>query len=41
MNTRDFEAIAALDLEPVKVKLMHQESGEGWTLEQADAVEFE
>jgi hypothetical protein len=41
MNTRDFEAIAALDLEPVKVKLMHQESGEGWTLEQANAVEFE
>jgi len=41
MNTRDFEAIAALDLEPVKVKLMHQESGEGWSLDQVNAVEFE
>lgn len=41
MNTRDFEAIAALDLEPVKVKLMHQESGEGWPLDQVNAVEFE
>ncbi|MRW85574.1 hypothetical protein GJ698_15940 [Pseudoduganella sp. FT26W] len=34
-------AIAALDLEPIKVKLMHEESGEGWTLERANAVEFE
>lgn len=33
--------IAALDLEPIKVKLMHQESGEGWTLEYANAVEHE
>lgn len=41
MNTRDFEAIAALDLEPVKVKLMHRESGEGWSLDQVNAVEFE
>jgi len=41
MNTRDFEAIAALDLEPVKVKLMHQESGEGWSLDQVNAIEFE
>lgn len=34
-------AITALDLEPIKVKLMHQESGEGWSLERANAVEFE
>lgn len=35
--------VAALDLDPIKVKLMHQESGEGWTLAyaDADAVEFE
>ncbi len=33
--------IDALDLEPIKVKLMHQESGEGWTLEHANAVEHE
>ncbi|MYM65549.1 glycine-rich domain-containing protein-like [Pseudoduganella sp. FT55W] len=41
MNAQDLHAIAALDLEPIKVKLMHQESGEGWTLERANAVEFE
>jgi hypothetical protein len=37
----DFAIIAALDLDPIKVKLMHRESGEGWSLEQANAVEFE
>jgi hypothetical protein len=37
----EFAAIAALDLEPIKVKLMHEESGEGWSLEQATATEFE
>jgi hypothetical protein len=36
-----FATIAALDLDPIKVKLMHMESGEGWTLAYADAVEFE
>jgi hypothetical protein len=36
-----FNTIAALDLDPIKVKLMHKESGEGWSLEQATAVEFE
>ncbi|MCG2585716.1 glycine-rich domain-containing protein-like [Massilia sp. TS11] len=36
-----FQAIADLDLEPIKVKLMHRESGEGWSLDQANAVEFE
>ena len=33
--------INALDLDPIKVKLMHKESGEGWSLERANAVEFE
>jgi hypothetical protein len=42
MNSEDhFAPIAALDLDPIKVKLMHQESGEGWSLAHADAVEFE
>jgi len=41
MNTSDFNAIAELDLDPIKVKLMHEESGEGWTLERTNAVEFE
>ena len=34
-------AINALDLDPIKVKLMHKESGEGWSLERANAIEFE
>nr|WP_315394262.1 glycine-rich domain-containing protein-like [uncultured Duganella sp.] len=33
--------IHALDLDPIKVKLMHKESGEGWSPERANAVEFE
>lgn len=33
--------IVELDLDPIKVKLMHEESGEGWTLEQASVVETE
>ena len=37
----DFKEISELDLEPIKRKLMHLESGEGWTLEQANAVEVE
>lgn len=37
----DFADIAALDLDPIKVKLMHVESGEGWSLDQANAVELE
>jgi hypothetical protein len=41
MISEHFHSIAELDLEPIKVKLMHEESGEGWTLEKADAVEFE
>lgn len=39
MTNDDFQAIAELDLEPIKVKLMHQESGEGWSLEMANSVE--
>lgn len=35
------KAIADLDLGPVKVKLMHQQSGEGWDRAQAEAVEVE
>jgi hypothetical protein len=41
VSTDDFKAIAELDLDPIKVKLMHEESGEGWSLDQANAVEFE
>ena len=42
MNSENqFAPIAALDLDPIKVKLMHEESGEGWSLAYADAVEFE
>jgi hypothetical protein len=37
----NFASIAALDLDPIKVKLMHKESGEGWPLAYADAIEFE
>ena len=33
--------INALDLDPIKVKLMHKESGEGWSLEHANAIELE
>jgi hypothetical protein len=40
-STNYFAPIAALDLDAIKVKLMHEESGEGWSLAYADAVEFE
>lgn len=36
-----FKAINELNLDAIKVKLMHKESGEGWSLEKANAVEFE
>lgn len=36
-----FNTIAELDLGPIKLKLMHKESGEGWSLAQANAVELE
>ncbi|MES2130442.1 MAG: hypothetical protein V4463_24485 [Pseudomonadota bacterium] len=41
ISNEDFKAIAELDLDPIKVKIMHEESGEGWSLEKANAVEFE
>jgi hypothetical protein len=34
-------AVMELDLTPIKKKLMHVESGEGWSLEKANAVEKE
>ena len=41
ISNSEFNAITDLDLDPIKVKLMHKESGEAWSLEQASAVEFE
>jgi hypothetical protein len=42
MNSyNECKAITELDLDPIKVKLMHGESGEGWSLGQANAVELE
>ena len=42
MNANDlFNAVTKLDLTPIKMKLMHAESGEGWSLEKANAVEKE
>jgi hypothetical protein len=41
MNSHlNFAPIAALDFEPIKAKLMHKESGEGWSRAYADTVEF-
>jgi hypothetical protein len=40
MNSYDeCKAIVELDLDPIKVKLMHKESGESWSLQQANAAE--
>ena len=42
MNTNNvMNAIAALDLEPVKTKLMHVASGEGWSRSKANALDVE
>jgi hypothetical protein len=42
MNANDlFDAVMELDLEPIKAKLMHAASGEGWDQARADAVEKE
>jgi hypothetical protein len=41
ISNTEFRAIVELDLDPIKVKLMHKESGEGWALEYANTVEFE
>jgi hypothetical protein len=40
-NQADFAAIAALDLDRIKTKLCHVESGEGWSHARADAAEVE
>jgi hypothetical protein len=34
-------SVLDLDLDPIKVKLMHKQSGEGWDLAKANAVEVE
>jgi hypothetical protein len=41
ISNDDFAMISALDLNPIKTKLMHVESGEGWSPERANAVETE
>ena len=41
ISNTDFALIAALDLNPIKVKLMHKQSGEGWSLERATVIETE
>jgi hypothetical protein len=42
MNANNlFKAVMELDLDPIKAKLMHVESGEGWSLEKTNAVEEE
>jgi hypothetical protein len=41
MSMKEFAAFEALDLAPIKMKLMHVESGEGWSALRADAVETE
>ena len=35
------DALTALDLDAIKMKLMHVESGEGWSAAYADEVEAE
>lgn len=37
----DFAAIAAIDLQPIKYKLMHRQSGEDWPQAKADMAERE
>jgi hypothetical protein len=41
ISISDFNVIASLDLNPIKAKLTHKESGEGWSAEKANAVETE
>jgi hypothetical protein len=42
MNANDlFKAVMEIDLTPIKTKLMHVASGEGWSQEKANAVEKE
>ncbi len=41
MSTTEFAVFETLDLAPIKMKLMHVESGEGWSVMRANAVEAE
>lgn len=41
INNDTYKAIAELDLEPIKFKLMHQTFGEGWSRARADAIDLE
>jgi hypothetical protein len=41
ISYNECKIIFDLDLDPIKVKLMHAESGEGWSRERVDAVEPE
>jgi hypothetical protein len=41
ISNNDFALIAALDLESIKMKIMHKESGEGWSAERTNATETE
>ena len=41
MMTNEFAVFEALDLAPIKMKLMHVASGEGWSAQRADMVETE
>jgi hypothetical protein len=42
MNTKDLlKAVSELNLDPIKTKLMHVPSGEGWSRAKTDAVEKE
>jgi hypothetical protein len=41
LSTNDFSAINALDLEPIKEKLIHQKAGKGWSPERANGVALE
>ena len=40
-NNDLFDAVMQLDLEPIKMKLMHVASGEGWSQDRANAMEKE
>jgi hypothetical protein len=41
ISNEEFGKILDLDLEAIKAKLMHRQSGEGWSRQQAGAVETE
>lgn len=41
LATRTIEPVASLDLDPIKVKLMDHEDGQGWSRTEADRIEIE